>query len=194
VIRLDVSAYTIPTDAPEADGTLEWTSTTLVLVEANAGDLETILDLQEEASLSTQRDIFEPVGYPAEAIRARWRTSFESGQTRFMVAESDGAIVGVSIAAAPWLFGVHVRQAYWGTGVAVDLADEVMDYVRAAGFEEVLGWVLAENHRSRRFMERLGWRPDGGSRQFREPPHPLMLRYTCDLKREKAADGTWPVG
>jgi L-alanine-DL-glutamate epimerase-like enolase superfamily enzyme len=37
VDRLDVSAYEIPTDAPESDGTLEWDSTTLVLVEAEAG-------------------------------------------------------------------------------------------------------------------------------------------------------------
>ncbi|MBC6462338.1 enolase C-terminal domain-like protein [Actinomadura sp. HBU206391] len=36
MIRLVASAYTIPTDAPEADGTLEWTSTTLVLVEASS--------------------------------------------------------------------------------------------------------------------------------------------------------------
>lgn len=34
---LNVSAYTIPTDAPESDGTIEWNSTTLVLVEINAG-------------------------------------------------------------------------------------------------------------------------------------------------------------
>jgi L-alanine-DL-glutamate epimerase-like enolase superfamily enzyme len=31
-------AYTIPTDAPEADGTIAWDSTTLILVELNAGD------------------------------------------------------------------------------------------------------------------------------------------------------------
>jgi L-alanine-DL-glutamate epimerase-like enolase superfamily enzyme len=31
------SAYTIPTDAPEADGTFAWNSTTLVLVEVDAG-------------------------------------------------------------------------------------------------------------------------------------------------------------
>jgi len=31
------SAYTVPTDAPESDGTLEWNSTTLVLVEIEAG-------------------------------------------------------------------------------------------------------------------------------------------------------------
>lgn len=37
--QIAVSAYTIPTDAPEADGTLEWNSTTLVLVEIRAGDV-----------------------------------------------------------------------------------------------------------------------------------------------------------
>jgi L-alanine-DL-glutamate epimerase-like enolase superfamily enzyme len=34
--RVDVSAYTIPTDLPEADGTISWDSTTLVVVEASA--------------------------------------------------------------------------------------------------------------------------------------------------------------
>jgi len=32
------SAFKVPTDAPESDGTLEWDSTTLVLVEIEAGD------------------------------------------------------------------------------------------------------------------------------------------------------------
>ena len=35
--RLDVSAYTIPTDAPESGGTYVWNQTTMVLVEASAG-------------------------------------------------------------------------------------------------------------------------------------------------------------
>lgn len=35
--RLDVSVFRIPTDVPEADGTLSWSSTTMVLVEATAG-------------------------------------------------------------------------------------------------------------------------------------------------------------
>jgi L-alanine-DL-glutamate epimerase-like enolase superfamily enzyme len=35
--RLDVSAYVIPTDGPESDGTLEWHHTVLVLVEAEGG-------------------------------------------------------------------------------------------------------------------------------------------------------------
>ena len=36
--RIEVSVYTVPTDSPESDGTLEWKSTTLVLVSAFAGD------------------------------------------------------------------------------------------------------------------------------------------------------------
>ena len=36
--QITVSAYTIPTDLPESDGTLQWDHTTLVVVEATAGD------------------------------------------------------------------------------------------------------------------------------------------------------------
>ncbi|QRK05929.1 mandelate racemase [Archangium violaceum] len=35
--RIEARAYEIPTDAPEADGTIEWDSTTLVVVELTAG-------------------------------------------------------------------------------------------------------------------------------------------------------------
>jgi len=37
VEQLDVSAYRVPTDFPESDGTLEWEQTTIVIVEAVAG-------------------------------------------------------------------------------------------------------------------------------------------------------------
>jgi L-alanine-DL-glutamate epimerase-like enolase superfamily enzyme len=39
VEALQVSAYFVPTDFPESDGTLEWDKTTLVLVKANSGDV-----------------------------------------------------------------------------------------------------------------------------------------------------------
>jgi L-alanine-DL-glutamate epimerase-like enolase superfamily enzyme len=38
VERLSVSAYTVPADEPESDGTLEWDSTTIVVVEARGAD------------------------------------------------------------------------------------------------------------------------------------------------------------
>ena len=36
--KIEVAAYTIPTDSPESDGTLAWDSTTIVVVHAHAGD------------------------------------------------------------------------------------------------------------------------------------------------------------
>lgn len=35
--QIDVGVYTIPTDAPESDGTAEWSSTTIVVVQLDAG-------------------------------------------------------------------------------------------------------------------------------------------------------------
>src|SRR2546423_885378 len=37
ITQVDVSAFTIPTDFPECDGTFEWDSTTIVIVEIHAG-------------------------------------------------------------------------------------------------------------------------------------------------------------
>jgi hypothetical protein len=37
IARATVSVYTIPSDGPESDGTLEWTATTIVIVEVAAG-------------------------------------------------------------------------------------------------------------------------------------------------------------
>ncbi len=37
VESVDAAVYEIPTDQAEADGTLAWSSTTMVLVEARAG-------------------------------------------------------------------------------------------------------------------------------------------------------------
>jgi L-alanine-DL-glutamate epimerase-like enolase superfamily enzyme len=36
--RLEVSAFAVPTDLPESDGTFEWSSTTIVLVEVHAAE------------------------------------------------------------------------------------------------------------------------------------------------------------
>jgi L-alanine-DL-glutamate epimerase-like enolase superfamily enzyme len=65
--QVDVSAYAIPTDYPESDGTYSWDSTTLVLVEASGGgrrgvgytyaDTSTALLIKDKlASVVTGRD------------------------------------------------------------------------------------------------------------------------------------------
>jgi L-alanine-DL-glutamate epimerase-like enolase superfamily enzyme len=75
VQRLDVGAYTIPTDAPEADGTLAWDATTIVVVRAYAGERCGVgWTYASAAAAALIRDtLAEPVvGRDALAPQAAW--------------------------------------------------------------------------------------------------------------------------
>lgn len=76
ILHVGVSAYRIPTDAPESDGTLAWDSTTLVLVRVNAGGASGIgYTYADTATAALIRDRLAPLlhGRDALAINARWR-------------------------------------------------------------------------------------------------------------------------
>jgi L-alanine-DL-glutamate epimerase-like enolase superfamily enzyme len=71
-----VSAYTVPTDALESDGTLEWNATTLVLVEAAAGGATGIgYSYANRATATLIADTLAPVvkGRDALDVAACWQ-------------------------------------------------------------------------------------------------------------------------
>ena len=73
--RVKVGAYQVPTDAPESDGTLEWDSTTLVLVRVTAGGVEGIgYSYADTATAALVRDKLADVinGQDALQTAARW--------------------------------------------------------------------------------------------------------------------------
>ena len=73
--RLDVSAYTVPTDFPESDGTYAWKHTTLVLVEATAGGKTGLgYSYADTATAALIRDSLAEVvrGRDAMAISGTW--------------------------------------------------------------------------------------------------------------------------
>ena len=75
VDRLEVSVFTIPTDAPEADGTMAWSSTTMVLVEVGAGPVVgTGWTYGPAACAAIVSDLLcdEVVGRPVMDIPAAW--------------------------------------------------------------------------------------------------------------------------
>jgi L-alanine-DL-glutamate epimerase-like enolase superfamily enzyme len=76
VERLEVAVYTVPTDYPESDGTAEWDSTTMVLVEAHAGDRVGIgYTYGDAATGALVRDTLARVveGRDALAVTATWQ-------------------------------------------------------------------------------------------------------------------------
>jgi L-alanine-DL-glutamate epimerase-like enolase superfamily enzyme len=73
--RVETSVYRIATDRPESDGTLQWDSTTLVLVEATAGNQTGLGYSYADAATATLiRDLLtkEIVGKNAMAIPDCW--------------------------------------------------------------------------------------------------------------------------
>ncbi len=75
ITRVTVSAYTIPTSEPESDGTLEWDSTTLVIVAIGAAGAEGIgYTYADTATARLIHDQLAPRlnGADALAIGARW--------------------------------------------------------------------------------------------------------------------------
>ena len=81
VASVDVIACTVPTDAPESDGTLEWDSTTIVIVEARAGDEVGLGYTYADASVATliaERLVPVVAGLDASSTTAAWLGMAES--------------------------------------------------------------------------------------------------------------------
>lgn len=75
VAAVRAAAYTVPTDQPEADGTLAWDRTTLVLVEADAGGRTGIgWTYAPRAAAVVVDDLLRPVvtGRPALDVAGSW--------------------------------------------------------------------------------------------------------------------------
>lgn len=81
VESLDVAAYTIPTDFPESDGTIEWDKTTIVVVEAKSGNVSglgyTYADVSSAKLISSKlRD--EVIGRDTMDVSGSWLQMIQS--------------------------------------------------------------------------------------------------------------------
>ncbi len=100
--RVEVAAFTVPTDYPEADGTYSWDSTTMVLVEAYAADMTGIgYSYADTATADVIRHLFVPIlkGRNAMDVPAAWLAMVRSirnlgrpGVGSMAVSAVDGAL------------------------------------------------------------------------------------------------------
>jgi L-alanine-DL-glutamate epimerase-like enolase superfamily enzyme len=69
VTGVTVSSFTVPTDAPEGDGTLEWDATTIVVAEVSAGGRTGLgYTYAHDACAVLARDMLAPVVHGREAL------------------------------------------------------------------------------------------------------------------------------
>jgi ribosomal protein S18 acetylase RimI-like enzyme len=86
------------------------------------------------------------------------------------------------------ILGLYVEPAHWGTGVGRKLLDASFAELTGQGRSTVRLWVLADNHRARRFYERAGLVADGERSTYelqrsggRAPLGLIELRYAGHL-------------
>lgn len=151
--------------------------------EARPDEAEALAEIQRDASLAALTHIFPPelYPYPIAEIRERWRDALADPAMAVLVAEGNGAAIGVAGYRAEWLDGLYVERAWWSRGIGRQLHDEVLERLRRRGSARCHLWVLEHNDRARRFYERLGWRENGDTRVVPFPPNPIDVGYTIEL-------------
>ncbi|HEY1319918.1 MAG TPA: enolase C-terminal domain-like protein [Streptosporangiaceae bacterium] len=171
VTALDAAVYVIPTDAPEADGTLAWDKTTMVLVTARAGGelgigwsytaaaAATVVD-ELLATAVTGRDAFDVAG-AAEAMARQVRNVGRPGIAAMAISAVDIALwdlkarlLGVALSG---LLG-RARDAVpvYGSGGFTSYPDERTR-------DQLSGWV--DKQRIPRVKIKIGESWGGGERR-----------------------------
>jgi L-amino acid N-acyltransferase YncA len=129
-----------------------------------------------------------------EQREAWWREAIEQHRDyRLWVADRDGRILGFAGTqpsededATPdmaEIAAIYLEQDAAGTGVGRALTEHALADFRARGFRTAIWWVLETNDRTRRFLDRGGWRPDGATKaedlrgfELREVRYSIRLR------------------
>ncbi|WP_377641274.1 GNAT family N-acetyltransferase [Oryzobacter terrae] len=148
-----------------------------------AGDVEDVLDVQQPGAVLGLADVFpqELFPFPRETVGRRWRDEIADPVVDCLVVELDGAVVGFAATSGREVRHFGIAPALWGTGVAAAAHDALLDLMAARGIRRAWLTVYTDNHRGRRFYERLGWRPTGATSVGPVPPHAQLLRYDRDV-------------
>jgi L-alanine-DL-glutamate epimerase-like enolase superfamily enzyme len=169
--RLDVAAYTLPTERPESDGTLEWDSTTMVIVEVSAGGERGLGYTYSDASaaqliVGRLRPAIE--GAEAMAVGAAWdallacvRNAGRPGIAACAISAVDAALWDLkarllNLPLAHLLGGSRAVPVYASGGFTSYSVDELADQLAA--------WVAAGIPRVKM---KVGRRPDADLERVR---------------------------
>ncbi|MGH2874436.1 MAG: enolase C-terminal domain-like protein [Solirubrobacteraceae bacterium] len=149
VASIDVSAYTVPTDFPESDGTAAWNATTVVLVQARGGGHTglgwTYGDLASATVIgSTLADVV--VGRDALRVTAAWEAMVAACRNLGRPGVASMAIAAVDTA----LWDLKARLLELPLATLLDAAHDAVPVYGSGGFcsypddrlaAQLAGWV-----------------------------------------------------
>jgi RimJ/RimL family protein N-acetyltransferase len=147
---------------------------------ATETDLDSLLEVQEEGAVRALSHIF-PQGthpFPREEVRSRWAEELaDPGIRAYVITNNDEEVVGFAATRDDELLHFGTAVETWGTGTAAAAHDALLRALAADGVVQARLRVFEENHRARRFYEKLGWEETGERSRTSFPPHPVLVEY-----------------
>jgi L-alanine-DL-glutamate epimerase-like enolase superfamily enzyme len=146
---LDVSAYTVPTDFPESDGTATWDATTIVVVQAHAGGRTGLgWTYGNPATATVIRSTLTEVvrGRDAMRVSAAWEAMAEACRNLGRPGVASMAIASVDTA----LWDLKARLLELPLAILLDATRDAVPVYGSGGFcsypderlaEQLSGWV-----------------------------------------------------
>ncbi len=140
--------------------------TTPSVREATTGDVESIVDIAEDAWYAAYGGLLDPPVI-AEAVseyydRALVEAGIDHDAIAFYVAELQGSVVGFASAERTWADEIELHTLYvhpdrWGEGIGSALVDRVVSWAREEGVDRIACGVLADNVVGVGFFEAVGF-------------------------------------
>ncbi|MDG4822885.1 GNAT family N-acetyltransferase [Asanoa sp. WMMD1127] len=154
----------------------------MLLREATLADVAGLVDVQQAGAQLALAHIFPQSQhpFPRAAISARWAAEVASPDVDVLVVGRDPIEAFAAMRSDELLhFGTAVST--WGTGLAGEVHAELIERFVAAGHPSAWLRVFEQNHRARRFYEKMGW--SATERRSRSPfaPHPVLVEYRIGL-------------
>ncbi|GID94194.1 GNAT family N-acetyltransferase [Amorphoplanes digitatis] len=156
----------------------------MLLRGATEADLPGLLDVQEAGARLGLAHIFpqDVYPFPRSEVRARWVREMASPDVDvYVVVRQEGRVEGFAAVRGNQLLHFGTAVETWGTGLAAAVHGELIDRLARAGDPAAWLRVFDQNHRARRFYERMGWTSARRLTRSSFPPHPVLMDYEINL-------------
>jgi ribosomal protein S18 acetylase RimI-like enzyme len=174
-----------------------------VLRPAAATDGGVIARIQLEAWRATYGHLNPAMveGLDVGRTSENWARAATGKTHRLRLAVSDGTVIGYALSGPPEeeepeeeepegtgvIFAVYLLPAAQGRGAGRLLVEDALTGLAGSGFTECVLWVAEQNPHAIGFYEHLGFRHDGGRKQWRDLP---IARYRRTITAERPAAPT----
>jgi RimJ/RimL family protein N-acetyltransferase len=156
----------------------------MLLRDATTADLPKLVDVQEAGARAGLAHIFpqDTYPFPRAAVQARWTCEIADPDVEvYVVVRQEATIEGFAAVRANELLHFGTAVDSWGTGLATAVHNELIERLAHAGRPTARLRVFEQNHRARRFYEKMGWTSTQRLTRSTFAPYPVLIDYEISL-------------